>query len=91
MKKENKTLLIIAAVALVGFLLYRRGTEEPAPAWGKGVQMAGDAMVRVNETLNEGLRTVFNYSNRQQRAAESYAEIDDHHAKSALYSTRNFF
>lgn len=91
MKKENKTLLILAAIALVGVILYRRGTEEPAPAWGKGVQMAGDAMVRVNETLNEGLRTIFNYSNRQQRAAESYAEIDDHHAKSALYSTRNFF
>ena len=91
MKKDKKTLLIIAAVAVVAFLLYRRGTEEPAPAWGKGVQMAGDAMVKVNETLNEGLRTIFNYSNRQQRAAESYAEIDDHHAKSALYSTRNFF
>lgn len=91
MKRESKILLIIAAVALVGFIVYRRGAEEPAPAWGKGVQMVGDAMVRVNETLNEGLRTIFNYSNRQQRAAESYAEIDDHHAKSALYSTRNFF
>lgn len=90
-KKSKKILLIVGAAGVLVWLMIRKRESENTPDWANGVSKIGGAMVEVNKTLNEGLKTILNYSNRAERAAESYAEIDDHHAKSALYSTRNFF